>query len=251
VAIEAPRERIESMRYCSRHLLVAALLAATAWLPSESFSAPAKDQSRIEAEESAPGKVLPNLETPGPLPIPVPEGGATPNQPPSGVEAPSEEDPSAGEGTDAGEVPPVETIELTDDIARRALDAFVAVKDKYKDTALENYESLEQFVRETEVGKQFDVDIKKFGFDNVTAWNTAVTTVSFAYSAVAENQEQEIKKQIDDLKQDKEIQEPMKAKIIASLIAMLPSENNKAVIKKLMEDQGYVAKLKSLTEETE
>jgi hypothetical protein len=251
VAIEARRERIESMRYFLRHLLVAALLAATAWLPSESSSAPAKDQSRIEAEEKAPGKVLPNLEAPGPLPIPVPEGGASPNEPPSGVEAPSPDDPSAGEGTDAGEVPAVETIELTDDIAKRALDAFVAVKDKYKDTPLENYESLEQFVRETEAGKQFDADIKKFGFDSVTAWNTAVTTVSFAYSAVAENQEQEIKKQIDDLKQDKDIQDPMKTKIIASLIAMLPSENNKTVIKKLMEDQGYTAKLKALTEETE
>jgi hypothetical protein len=250
VAIEAPRERIESMRYFLRHLLVAALLAVTAWLPSESSSAPAKDQSRIEAEEKAPGKVLPNLEAPGPLPIPVPEG-ASPNEPPSGVEAPSLDDPSAGEGTDAGEVPPVETIELTDDVAKRALDAFVAVKDKYKDTPLENYESLEQFVRETDAGKQFDADIKKFGFDSVTAWNTAVTTVSFAYSAVAENQEREIKKQIDDLKQDKDIQEPMKTKIIASLVAMLPSETNKTVVKKLMEDQGYVAKLKALTEETE
>ena len=70
-------------------------------------------------------------------------------------------------------------------------------------------------MRETDAGKQFDADIKKFGFDSVTAWNTAVTTVSFAYSAVAENQEREIKKQIDDLKQDKDIQEPMKTKIIA------------------------------------
>jgi len=251
VAIEAPRERIESMRYFLRHLLFAATLAAMAWLPTQSASAPAKDQSRIEAEEKAPGKVLPNLEAPGPLPIPVPEGGASPNEPPSGVEAPLQDDPSRGEGTDAGEVPPVETIELTDDIAKRALDAFVAVKDKYKDTPLENYESLDQFVRDTEAGKQFDADIKKFGFDSVTAWNTAVTTVSFAYSAVAENQEQEINKQIEDLKQDKDIQEPMKTKIIASLVAMLPSENNKVVIKKLMEDQGYLAKLKALTEETE
>src|SRR5262245_49041954 len=105
VAIEAPRERIESMRYFLRHLLVAALLAAAAWFPSHSFSAPAKDQSRIEAEEKAPGKVLPNIDSPGPLPIPVPEG-ANPNQPPSGVEAPSVEDPSAGEGKDEGGVPP-------------------------------------------------------------------------------------------------------------------------------------------------
>jgi hypothetical protein len=238
------------MKYFLRHLLVAALLAVAGWLPSKSLAAPAKDQSRIEAEQKAPGKVLPDLDRPGPLPIPLPEG-VNPSQPPSGVEAPSVEDPSAGEGEDAGEVPPVETIELTEDIARRALDAFTAVKDKYKGTALESYESLEQFVRDTDIGKQFDADIKKFGFGSVTAWNTAVTTVSFAYSAVAENQEQEIKKQIDDLKQDKEIQEPMKAKIIDSLNAMLPSENNKAVIKKLMQDQGYVAKLKALTEEAE
>ena len=238
------------MKYFLRHLPVAALLAVACWLPSKSLSAPAKDQSRIEAEQKAPGKVLPDLDRPGPLPIPVPEG-VNPGQPPSGVEAPSVEDPSAGEGKDAGDVPPVETIELTEDIATRALDAFTAVKDKYKGTALESYESLEQFVRDTDIGKQFDADIKKFGFESVTAWNTAVTTVSFAYSAVAENQEQEIKKQIDDLKQDKEIQEPMKAKIIDSLSAMLPSENNKAVIKKLMQDQGYVAKLKALTEEAE
>ena len=62
------------MSYFLRHLLVAALLTAAAWLPSETLSAPAKDQSRIEAEEKAPGKVLPNIDNPGPLPIPVPEG---------------------------------------------------------------------------------------------------------------------------------------------------------------------------------
>src|SRR6476646_8839358 len=89
VAITAPRDRIESMKHFLRHLLVAAaLLAVAGWLPSKSLSAPAKDQSRIEAEQKAPGKVLPDLDRPGPLPIPVPEG-VNPGQPPSGVEAPS------------------------------------------------------------------------------------------------------------------------------------------------------------------
>ncbi|MFO1034872.1 MAG: hypothetical protein U1E15_12665 [Hyphomicrobiales bacterium] len=39
-----------------------------------------------------------------------------------------------------GEIPCVETVELTPETARKALDAYVMVKDKYKDADLEGFE---------------------------------------------------------------------------------------------------------------
>ncbi len=59
-------------------------------------------------------------------------------------------------------------VELTLDTAQKAVDAYVIVKDKYKDAELENFESLQDFVDRDPVGKAFEADIKLAGFANVT-----------------------------------------------------------------------------------
>src|SRR5918995_3404799 len=70
-----------------------------------------------------------------------------------------------------GAIAPVETVELTLDAAKRALDAFADVRDKYNDQGIENFESLEEFVTNTDAGKRLEADIKAHGFSDVTEWN--------------------------------------------------------------------------------
>jgi hypothetical protein len=208
---------------------------------------PALSQGGGKDESQLPQEVLP-LPPPG--------------QPPAAAEQPEEpgEDlTSPGAGSDdlevspdelsLGEIPTIETIELTGDIARRAVDAFVLVRDKYKDANLEEYENLQDFVDQTQDGKNFEADIKAHGFGTVNEWNVAITTVDFAYSAITDDQTEDIKLQIEDLKKDTSIAQDLKDKMIASLNAMIPSENNRKVVQAMVDEPAYSEKLQLLAEE--
>jgi hypothetical protein len=166
-----------------------------------------------------------------------------PNDDPNG-EAP-------GDDMSLGEIPDIKTVELTPDLAKRALDVFVLVRDKYADSNLEDYENLQDFVDQTEQGKQFDADVKAAGFADVTAWNTAITSVSYAYGALTDDQTADIKMQIEDIKKDTTIAQDMKDKAIVSLTNMIPSDNNRKVVQDLMNDTTYGDKLRLLDEGAE
>lgn len=178
--------------------------------------------------------------------------------PPTEGEDLTQPDPNqpAGEGISPddmslGEIPLIETMELTPDIARRAIDAYVLVKEKYKDAELELYENLQDFVDQTAQGKEFEADVKTAGFASVTEWNVAITTVGFAYTGIIDDQSADIQLQIEEIQTDKELAQDMKDRMIASLKAMIPSENNRKVIQELIDDPAYAENVKLLETEEE
>lgn len=183
-----------------------------------------KDQSRIGEEGSDAEPEVP----------PSPDGGPDETAPPDIPEFEI--------------LAPVETVELTLDAAKRALDAFADVRDKYNDQGIENYESLQEFVDKTDAGKRLEADIKAYGFSDVTAWNKTITTVSFAYSAVFDGQEADIRQQIEAIGNDQSLDEAEAGRIIAYLNSLLPSENNKKVLRALLDDPIYRERLKLLDE---
>lgn len=187
-----------------------------------------KDQSRITDEEAgaAVGEAAPGEEG---------EGGADETVPPDVL--PSDD------------IPAVETVELTVDAAKRALDAFAEVHNKYDDEGIENYDTLEEFVDRTEAGKRLETDIKAHGFADITEWNTTIMSVGFAYSAVVLDQEEDVRQQIEDVRADESLDEAARARLIASLSALLPSANNRKVVAELMDDPVYRDKLRLLEEE--
>ena len=150
-----------------------------------------------------------------------------------------------------GEIPTIETMELTPDIAKRALDSYIAAKAKYADTDLDQYENLQDFVDQTEDGKAFDADLKAAGFANVNDWNLAVTTLGLTYSSVTDDQTDELEQQIKEVEADTELAQDMKDKMVKALKALIPSDNNKKVIQDLMADPVYGDKLKQLDIEEE
>lgn len=213
-------------------------------------------------------------------PLPVPD--AQPDNPPAGdpvIGGPSTDGPTAGEPDDGsddvaeptqddpeagapdddgspddlslGEIPVIETMELTPDVARRALDVYLMVKEKYKDSELDQYENLQDFVDQSPEGKTFEADIKTAGFDNVNDWNLAIVTLGFAYSSSIDDPTADILQQIAELEQDTELAQDMKDRMIASLRAMIPSENNKKVVADMLADPVYADKLKQLDIEEE
>ena len=145
-----------------------------------------------------------------------------------------------------GDVPIVKTIELTPDMARKALDAYVLVQTKYQESPLESYDDLQGFVDKDPRGKEFETDIKVFSFPTVDDWNLAITTLSFAYTNVLDDQTVDIKQQIEELKVDTEMAQDIKDRMINSLNAMIPSPNNTKIVNDLISDAVYGEKIKLL-----
>ena len=187
-----------------------------------------------------------------------PPAAATPTAPAPVVVAPAAPTvtppavtPEAGDGESAddmsiGDVPEVKTEELTPDLARKAIDAYVLVQTKYQDSPLESYDDLQGFVDKDPRGKEFETDIKSFNFLTVDDWNLAITTLSFAYTNVLDDQTADIKQQIEELKVDTEMAQDIKDRMINSLNAMIPSENNTKVVNELIADPVYGDKIKLL-----
>ncbi len=186
-------------------------------------------------------------------------GDDTQPTPPAEVEDLTEPDPT--QSTDGetppedevsiGEIPIVQMMELTPETAQKAVDAYVIVKEKYKDAALENFDSLQDFVDRDPLGKTFEADIKAEGFANVTEWNLAITTVGAAYSNIIDDQSTDIKQQIEEVENDTELAQDMKDRIITSLKALIPSENNHKVVQGMIDNPVYAEKLKTLETEEE
>jgi hypothetical protein len=235
----------------------AALILATLIATGNASAQAGKDQSRVTSEGTAtpgtadPTKQLPATGTPEQPPSQAPEAEGedlTQPAPDADIDATTGE-PVLPEDLNLGEIPVIKTIELTVDAAKRALDVFALVREKYKDANLEEYEDLQEFVDKAPEGKAFEADVKAQWFSTVNEWNSVITSVGFAYSAISDDQSAEIALQIEEIKKDTTIAQEMKDKMITSLSAMIPSDNNRSVVENLMKEPAYADKLALLVED--
>lgn len=216
------------MGRCPRALLWCLIVCGAPAASLPDATALTKDQSRIEEYDSSGPHVLDSMPD---SPTTTPD--TTTGEPPV---------------LEPDDVPAIATVELTEDSARRAIDGFAAVNDRYNDKGLDEYDTLEEFVEKTDAGKELEAEIKKFGFAGITQWNTTIMAVSFAYAALDEGQERSVREQIDEVRADKTLDESTRTRMIASLNALIPSTNNKEIVRKLASDPAYIDKLKLLEE---
>lgn len=217
----APKVRVlSSLAIAAGALVVLGLLP----LAPGFAQATVKDQDQIPTESGEPDAPPPNADT----------------------DTDTETEPDT---MSLGDIPEIETVELTADMAKRAVDAFSMVREKYADTAIYEYEDLEEFVDKSEAGKKLEADVRSFGFGNVTEWNTAITSVGLAYSALNEDPSDNVEQQIAEIKADTNLAQDMKDRMVKSLSAMVPSQNNRNVVQELVKDNTYSEKLKLLSEE--
>jgi len=209
-----------------------------------------KDQSRIPSPQTEnpvkkpPGSLLPDNLLPTD-PVEKPENNDTPDK---GIDnqLPPVDPEYQAEPYDINDIPELVPITLTIDIAKRAIDGFVDVGTRYDDKGLYDYPTLEAFVEKTDAGKQLEADIKKYGFKNIIEWNIAIMNVSYAYGALLQDQEQDIRRQIESVKQDKTLTPEKKKHIITSLNALIPSKENVKLIRELNQIPVYQEKLNLL-----
>ncbi len=218
------------------------LAASLALFAPRALAAPVpdKDQDRIGGPSTAPSSPLlrgaPDLLSPDA----APQAG--------------EDDEGAGGAAPVyddliEDAPGIEAVELTPETARKALDAFAAIHGKYDDKGIENYQTLQEFADKTEAGKKMQEEIRAFGFKNVAEWNRVIMNIGFAYSSILEGSDESIKAEIRALRNDTKIAPEKREKILKYLRALIPSDNNRKIVKHLMDDPGYAEKLGLLNEE--
>lgn len=147
---------------------------------------------------------------------------------------------------DINDIPALIRLDLTIDIAKRAIDAFADVGSRYDDKGLYDYPTLEAYVAKTEPGKQLETDIKKYGFKDVVEWNTAIMNVSFAFGSLLHDQEADIRDQIKSVRADKTLSAEKKQRIVASLTALISTKENIEIIRELKKLPTYEKKLNLL-----
>jgi hypothetical protein len=209
----------------------------------------------VKPPEAAPAPVTPPVVAPAPATPPAVEPAPGASAPAVEPPVPNSEaapiDPSAPDTEmSLGEIDTVETEELTPEMARKAIDAYMIVQEKYKDSPLADYQDLQEFVDKDPKGKELDADVKTFGFKDVNDWNLAVTTIGVTYNNQLNDQTTEITQQIADVTADTTIAQDMKDRMIKNFKASIPSENNRKIIEDVSKDPAYVEKIK-LFESTE
>ena len=133
--------------------------------------------------------------------------------------------------------------ELSLDAARRALDAYAAMRAKYSDEGLTGDQTLEQYASSSAAGRSFAADIAAFGFRNISEWSRVIASIGFALDAVVDNTEPELRAEIARLNADLSMPARQRSRLIASLRAQIPSENNKVIVRQLILDPLYRDKL--------
>ncbi len=133
--------------------------------------------------------------------------------------------------------------ELSLDAARRALDAYAAMRAKYSDEGLTGDQTLEQYANSSAAGRSFAADIAAFGFRNISEWSRIIASIGFALDAVVDNTEPQLRAEIVRLNADRSMPARQRSRLIASLRAQIPSENNKVIVRQLILDPLYRDKL--------
>ena len=250
----------------SRISVTVLALAVLIGSPGLSAASPHSPVKQLPADGAAPLQLPPAAPSEAaPAPAPQPGSGTAPAAPSTATgttaepEAPAQGQPDEEDDGDMpadselslGEIPIIETVELTPDLAQRALDSYIAAREKYVDSDLEQYENLQDFVDQTDDGKKFEADVKAAGFANVTDWNLAITTLGLTYGSVVDDQTPDLRMQIEEVKQDTEMAQDIKDRMVKALEALIPSDNNRKVIEDLLNDPVYGPKLKLLDIEEE
>jgi len=225
-------------------------LWAISGLPFSLGFAAVKDQSRLGAvptqkKPSEPTSLIPdglldkkpNTDSNAPLPS-TPQ--STPTSPP--IQEPVEPD----EEFNVEDIPAIERVELTLDLAKRAISAFAQVGTKYDDKGLNDYPTLKEFVEKTDAGKALQKEIQQHGFKDISEWNTAIMNVNFAYGALIEDPTHGVQDQIKEVRESTTIPDDKKLRIIASLNALIPPKSNIEIIRQLNMLPEYRKKLNLL-----
>jgi hypothetical protein len=141
-----------------------------------------------------------------------------------------------------GGMPRIPTVELTDESAKNAIDAYLILREKYGD----EIPPANQAQAATE-GMAAAADVNSVvtgkGFKDTQDWQKAITSVVLAQGFLKKGDSADMDKKIAELEANPQIPAAYKQQMLGMLKNMRPSENNLKVVKALMADPAYAKKI--------
>lgn len=142
----------------------------------------------------------------------------------------------------AGGMPKIQTVELTDESAKNAIDAYITLREKYGD----KIPPANQAQAATE-GMAAAADVNSIvtskGFKDTADWQKAITSVALAQGFLKKGDSADMDKKIAELESNPKIPAAYKQQMLGMLKSMRPSENNTKVVKGLLADPAYAKKI--------
>lgn len=148
-----------------------------------------------------------------------------------------------GQGSHAQTTPGVgilDQVELTEDDAKRALRAYIVLKEKYKDVAPAGSDA-QSFAQAMMAHGALTSTLTEYGFADIQAWYRVLTSFIIAHTAAVEGKMEEMQASLQQLRDTPNLPEATKEQMIAQLSALLPSEQNLAVAEAVSADPEFAA----------
>jgi hypothetical protein len=135
-------------------------------------------------------------------------------------------------------------IELTNDIAKNAIDSYIALKEEYGDDNIGQIDpnSPTAAFQGMMALQGTNAIVSQYGFADISDWHLALRSVIIAYSFLEEGRMEEYEQSIAQMQQQN-LPEPMGSQMLAMLQSLKPSDNNLAILTGLAADAEYGPKL--------
>jgi hypothetical protein len=150
--------------------------------------------------------------------------------------------PQAPAGGMAGGIPKIPTVELTDESAKNAIDAYLTLREKYgeKIPPANQAQALKEGMASVE---DVNAVVTGKGFGSTEDWQKAITSVALAQGFLKEGGTGDMDKKIAELEANPQIPAAYKQQMLGMLKGMRPSDNNLNVVKGLLADPTYGEKI--------
>lgn len=145
-----------------------------------------------------------------------------------------------------GGAPQVPKVELTEDSAKRAVDTYLTLREKYGDRVPAAGKTAPAGQALADAADAQSI-ITGNGFSDTADWQNTITNVALAYGFSKENKAGEFDAKIEELKNNTELPAGMRDQLVRTMTQLRPSDNNLKVVQSLAADSTYGAKLADIS----
>ncbi len=138
--------------------------------------------------------------------------------------------------------------------AKNAIDALLLLREKYGDYRfkgkVDGPAGVIEAMKNSAVRKDIEADLKTHGFDSIDKWISTFVSVGLAVSYVKRNADGSLERKLEEIRNARDMPEPIRQQLIAMLTALVPPAGNEEIARKLLADPDYARKIERLMPST-
>ncbi len=146
-----------------------------------------------------------------------------------------------------GGVPDIPQTELSDETAKGAIDAYLAIKEKYGDDTPQPNTRGGNAATAFSALDGVNAITNNFGFSDTGEWHKTLISVAMAYGFSKDSKTgADVDASLAKIKDNPQIPASLKEQMMAMITKMRPSENNLGVVQSLLASPDYKTKLETI-----